>query len=577
MPPKYKGPAVKKTPVRGKVAVPEKRPGVAAKPSGGGRGAAVASIKTKSGPVAAQPKPKKPVWSKEDDMARKIQTIYRGYRSRKLLLELKKKKAEFDDAIERLQKEAYLQVVKIEREKAEKERQREEEERRRKRAAAQRIKRFLEAAFDGDLDEIKGILEEVAKNCSEAGESIVKRFQYKMIECSDPNDNTALSEAAAGGDPLTINFLINNGANPNVKGQYGRTPLYRAAFSGRTEAVKVLLESGADPRVYADDGATPEQVASSQEIQYLLQNWDISETEKLLVICEERQKQRLEMDEKIWQSQKDKLQSEIEEAEKEYNAKQKELIKANEELNKRINEHDKNKTTKQDLTLTAVHDAEDLLEKCKINAQSAKEKLQEAKLKMRMKRKEFKSDIDDEEDDENTPVDVTVNIREMDDVLMKDVGNKIAESNKWPLILDHGRQCATFLVYRDTNYMNAMNPKHMEPETIRLNLLGALRYGKFAVLDLCDIDDLWPAVVKKFDCVQPDLLPSLISKNFLKEKRYLKLIKAADGEAYSANSFLSARIHNFKLVIITQLPTPPTELMGLTYVIKIHTPEPSLF
>lgn len=66
---------------------------------------------------------------------------------------------------------------------------------------------------------------------------------------------------------------------------------------------------------------------------------------------------------------------------------------------------------------------------------------------MRMKRKEFKSgklhydsdaknvsiilDIDDEEDDENTPVDVTVNIREMDDVLMKDVGNKIAESNKY--------------------------------------------------------------------------------------------------------------------------------------------------
>lgn len=169
-----------------------------------------------------------------------------------------------------------------------------------------------------------------------------------------------------------------------------------------------------------------------------------------------------------------------------------------------------------------------------------------------MKRKEFKSgklhydsdaknvsiilDIDDEEDDENTPVDVTVNIREMDDVLMKDVGNKIAESNKyihtqtvslfiiyydkrWPLILDHGRQCATFLVYRDTNYMNAMNPKHMEPETIRLNLLGALRYGKFAVLDLCDIDDLWPAIVKKFDSVQPDLLPSLISKDFLKEKR----------------------------------------------------------
>ena len=48
----------------------------------------------------------------------------------------------------------------------------------------------------------------VAKNCSEAGESIVKRFQYKMIECSDPNDNTALSEAAAGGRPIYFFILM---------------------------------------------------------------------------------------------------------------------------------------------------------------------------------------------------------------------------------------------------------------------------------------------------------------------------------------------------------------------------------
>lgn len=67
--------------------------------------------------------------------------------------------------------------------------------------------------------------------------------------------------------------MIKQGANPNVKGQYGRTPLYRAAFAGHKDAVKVsvffttedflykvLLESGADPRIHADDGATPEQV-----------------------------------------------------------------------------------------------------------------------------------------------------------------------------------------------------------------------------------------------------------------------------------------------------------------------------
>ena len=34
---------------------------------------------------------------------------------------------------------------------------------------------------------------------------------------------------------------------------------------------------------------------------------------------------------------------------------------------------------------------------------------------------------------ENEHVDVVINIRELDDVLMRDVGNKIADSGKWVL------------------------------------------------------------------------------------------------------------------------------------------------
>ena len=56
--------------------------------------------------------------------------------------------------------------------------------------------------------------------------------------------------------------------------------------------------------------------------------------------------------------------------------------------------------------------------------------------------------------------------------------------------------------------------------------------------------------------------------------RYLKLIREGDGELYSATQFLSARIGNFKLVILTQLPNPPLEIKEYTYVIRIHIPEP---
>ena len=51
--------------------------------------------------------------------------------------------------------------MKLEQEKAEKEYQKEQEERKRRTDAIKRCKRFLEAAFEGELDEMYAILKEV--------------------------------------------------------------------------------------------------------------------------------------------------------------------------------------------------------------------------------------------------------------------------------------------------------------------------------------------------------------------------------------------------------------------------------
>lgn len=93
-------------------------------------------------------------------------------------------------------------------------------------------------------------------------------------------------------------------------------------------------------------------------------------------------------------------------------------------------------------------------------------------------------------------------VTELHDVLMKDVGNRISAdgrsvctqmglgqsgmavpwgdlvaASRWPLVIDPSGQAATFLRYQDTNYVDTMNPEHLRPETIRLALLGALRWG----------------------------------------------------------------------------------------------------
>ena len=88
---------------------------------------------------------------------------------------------------------------------------------------------------------------QVADLHGDAGETVVARYQCKLVECSDPNDNTPLSEAGAGGDPEAIRLLVGLGAEPNTKGQYGRTPLYRAAFAGHLDAVKVHIRSSPVP------------------------------------------------------------------------------------------------------------------------------------------------------------------------------------------------------------------------------------------------------------------------------------------------------------------------------------------
>ena len=54
---------------------------------------------------------------------------------------------------------------------------------------------------------------------------------------------------------------------------------------------------------------------------------------------------------------------------------------------------------------------------------------------------------------------------------------------RWPLVIDTSGQAATFLRYRDTNYINALSPRDVEPARVRLSVLGALRSGAAAAVD----------------------------------------------------------------------------------------------
>jgi hypothetical protein len=113
---------------------------------------------------------------------------------------------------------------------------------------------FVEAAFDGDLEEMKSILE--------------KGYH---IESFDGRKHTALSEAASQGHMNVVQFLLDGGADPNALSDTGRSPLWRAAFNAHAEVVKLLLESGGNPQ-YRDKVSMESafDVASSEEVRTIL-------------------------------------------------------------------------------------------------------------------------------------------------------------------------------------------------------------------------------------------------------------------------------------------------------------------
>ncbi len=80
------------------------------------------------------------------------------------------------------------------------------------------------------------------------------------------SEDTALTMAAARGTPGIVEALLKKGANTTARNQLGYTALMQAAYSDYvdTEAVRTLLAHGADVNVQGKDGETPLSLAKKR-------------------------------------------------------------------------------------------------------------------------------------------------------------------------------------------------------------------------------------------------------------------------------------------------------------------------
>ncbi len=108
--------------------------------------------------------------------------------------------------------------------------------------------RLLEQAIRlGHADTVQMLLE--------SGAAIDARFA---------SGSTSLSDAALRGDNAIVSLLVSGGANVNARDiPSGTTPLYAAAAFGREEAVATLLLWGADPNLRGKNGISPLRAAKS--------------------------------------------------------------------------------------------------------------------------------------------------------------------------------------------------------------------------------------------------------------------------------------------------------------------------
>ncbi|CAL8074685.1 unnamed protein product [Calicophoron daubneyi] len=496
-----------------------------------------------------------------------IQKYCRRYLAKRLAEKKLEEKRKYEERMEELSRQAYLQAVIKFREEQEKKREKEEEEEQKIRRSNMRKKRMLECAYEGRDVEMKALLKEVTDEDNhdgvpndEIGSATRLRHKMQLVDCEDANGNTALSEACIGGYLDAVRFLLDNGAYINSRGQFGRTPLYRAAFGGHLEIVQVLLQNGADPRIYADDGMRPIDVTGEGGIRDLLENWDIKETDRLLNHIDFYRKQKEEQLLRGKEALLTKLRMNVSSRVKTYQMTQCKLHKAHEELNKRMAEYDEAKANgygNMELLEHIIHDAEFYVESARLEMEKARKRCQEAKLELRDEEKKERR----KSSNDSRPG-IVCSLRDLDDVIFKDVGDRLSDSGKWPLIIDPTDQSSTFLRYRDTNYVNVLNPRQMDLEKIRIALLGALRYGKPFVLDLMELDTTFETLCRpRFEEISPGLLEDIVQKHIIQPIIYEDLIKPADGEEFSKTQFTQRNLDKFQFMVLTKDPFPPQGLL----------------
>eukprot|EP00929_Paragymnodinium_shiwhaense_P045496 TRINITY_DN23245_c0_g1_i1.p1 TRINITY_DN23245_c0_g1~~TRINITY_DN23245_c0_g1_i1.p1 ORF type:complete len:459 (-),score=132.38 TRINITY_DN23245_c0_g1_i1:559-1935(-) len=438
----------------------------------------------------------------------------------------------------------------------------EQERQRKKRELEENIAAMVVAAFDNEIDEVMGYLKKGVP-----------------VDALNRRGVSALSEAACGGAVDVVSLLVGKRGDPNMRCEFGRSPLWRASYQGHASCVQALLEAGGDPRMGSDNAELPVDVAPSKEVIGALETWDVSRTDKRRQDYEEW----AEAERKALEKQQAKaLQSadkELDAARSLYIAREKELAHMKAELRRRILDHD--------MSLT-LGKPKWVIEQLKQNCQANEARIAEAERKHTEARARLdnanvqrliaaeRADIQLEDDF----VGRTVLFRDLDDVLIRDIGDRIRNSSRWPLLIDPGECVMKFLMYSGNSVLNFWDAAQMEPDHVRRALLSMLRTGGVLAVNLV----LFGAAIERaalaepFEDICPGLFALLLNRGILapaaddpKGLPYFHSLvrRDIDGDTFETFGFGDDKVLKFKFVVITSSTIPHEELLAAFEPVRI--------
>ncbi len=101
-------------------------------------------------------------------------------------------------------------------------------------------------------------LEAVKDREGEKATDMLSKNGSQVVNTRDiSNGETGLHIVVARSDALWIRFLLQRGADPNIRNKKGVTPLQLATALGFTEGVEALIKGGANINVADQTGETP--------------------------------------------------------------------------------------------------------------------------------------------------------------------------------------------------------------------------------------------------------------------------------------------------------------------------------